>query len=935
MSDKSEILSVPGASVERAKESMPDIDSLLSRLEGSAAKTEVKAEKDGIKGVIDHIKELKAGRAEAFSKDLEGLRTSLSETDRRTIATSLGDVSLAEKLGVKDVVAKASEPAKRTISEVADTGKEAIEKYRKGDVQGAKAAAKEAIEQGKAAGDAGIAKAKEIGFVAAINEGIGRFIEWIKNIFRAIVGFFAPDAAKKLFGDGKEEGVTTADKKAETAAAAKEAPLEKALGERKKRFMETLSREYHVDFTDPAKNRKFETIWKKYMDDSKGTAKDLAENFRDDKTYHLADYPLRYGKDSLSFVYELVDAGIIPKDAIRMWFVDGTKKTVAFGLSIGKELISLNGVEEVLGQLSVEELGKKYSEMGSNEKQLLAYTIQHKFAPLAYLTGIAAGAATSLLIAYPTWKEGVALGTSVNAAKTVFAGFDQAAKSIEEVYAIIGGKNASFSAELLRKMMRESYTKLHVTEFARSSKNAGEFADGLAKIRGTVPAEMLDADLLKKFETAVTDRAAPISSLRGSVQQLIETDHTKTARLNFMERVKGTAERSVKGYYADSSIYIDDVVRQRGVVDKALSASVAESKNSIGSIITKLRAVGKFTSLPGVAQKAAFSVHADSVEEFKKVASGIAKESPHLFESFFANVAVVVSGVAAYESWKSGTNAPTAILRSLAGLTPFFGAGIMFYEGTEMEGGLPTKPFYIMTGVGMLAVDAWQLAKLAASGARASEYLAYFGRPITLSAKFALGSVRTVYETGKTVSGIARAGSVSTEAAAELRGLGFRFAGVGAVLAVSILAGRIAYDSYREGEDEKLLADLKKDGFFDESGNPIPAKVTEAFRQLPKEKQEILVKIAAASSLGGEKREFDVRQAGSGWKLTIQDRITDTEVPNLIAAFKENGLPVDVHYAEKTIRTLAATFKAEGYGKDMFVRRMKELGVADPEKFFA
>lgn len=948
MSDKSEILSAPAHLAERAKESVPDLANVLSRLEGRVAKTEQKAEKDGILSVIEHIKELKEGRAGVFSRDLEGLRASLSEADRRTIARTLDDSVVAERLGVTDALSTAKEktaPARKMAAEVVDTGKEAIEKYRKGDAEGAKASAKEALQQVKTAGAEGADAARVMAFETGVNDFITRIVEFFKNLLRGIVSVFSPELAERMFGKSGDApaGADGAEKKEKQEGESKEALWEKAVEQRKKRFMETLAREYHVDFNGP-KKEKFEKIWAKYMDDSKGISKDLVENFREDRTYHLADYPLRYGKDSLSFVYELVDAEIIPKDAIRMWFVDGAKKTVAFGLAIGKELISLNGVEEVLGQMSVEQLGKKYQEMSSNEKQLFAYTIQHKFAPMAYLTGIAAGAATSFLVAYPTWKEGVALGTAWNSGKTLFAGFDEAAKSIEEVYSIIGVKNVSADADLLRQMMRESFVKLHVTEIARSAKNAGEFADGLSRLRGSIPTELLDkngglpsdvAELFKKFEATVVDRTAPMSFLHGKLVELIKANHSERDVMRFMERLKGSAARSVQGYYADPAIYIDDVVRQRELVDRALAASVVESKNSIGSIIAKLKAVGKFVALPGVAQKAAFSVHADNSEEFKKVVSGIAKESPHLVQALFANVAVVVSGVAAYESWKNGTSGPTAILRAFAGLTPFFGAGIMFYEGTEMEGGLPTKPFYIATGMGMLAVDTWQLAKLAASGARATEYLAYFGRPVTMAGEFALGSVRTVYETGKTLSGIVRAGSVSTEAAAQLRGLGFRFAGVGAVVAVSVLAGKIAYDSYREGEDEKLLADLKKNGFFDENGNPVASKVSEAFAQLSKERQELLVRIAAASSLSEGNRDFDIRQTGASWKLTIQDRITDTEVPALLRTFKENGIPVEVHFSDKVARRLAETFKAEGYAKDLFVRRMKELGVENPEKFYA
>lgn len=195
------------SAVERARESIPEIDSVLSRLEGRALQTEAKAEKEGIMSVIERIKQLRAGRGGVSERNIEGLRASLSETDRRTIARTLGDASIAERLDVKDAVAKvgeAAKPAKQAINEIGGNLAEAKDKLAKGDTQAAKAAIEDAAKQAKTAGAAGVEKAKEVGMAAALENGVSSLIELIKSIFRGIVAFFSADLANSLFGKAKD-----------------------------------------------------------------------------------------------------------------------------------------------------------------------------------------------------------------------------------------------------------------------------------------------------------------------------------------------------------------------------------------------------------------------------------------------------------------------------------------------------------------------------------------------------------------------------------------------------------------------------------------------------------------------------------------------------------------------------------------------------------
>lgn len=50
--------------------------------------------------------------------------------------------------------------------------------------------------------------------------------------------------------------------------------------------------------------------------------------------------------------------------------------------------------------------------------------------------------------------------------------------------------------------------------------------------------------------------------------------------------------------------------------------------------------------------------------------------------------------------------------------------------------------------------------------------------------------------------------------------------------------------------------------------------------------------------------------------------------------FKQFGLNVKVAYAEATIYKLAEQYKTNGYSKTLFINRLSELGIRNPEKYF-
>lgn len=394
MSKESEILAQ--TAVEKAKETFPDVDSVLSRLENHVAKTEKTADKEGVSKVIERIKQLQTGTTEVSAKGLDQLRASLSETDRRTIATTLGDASVAEKLDVRDAVAKVGEavkPAKQAINEIGGNLAEAKDKLAKGDTQAAKAAIEDAAKQAKTAGAAGLEKAKATGVAVAIENGVSGFIEWIKSFFRGLISLFSGDLATALFGKAKDakdkagsvvETAKDAIANPEAAETAKKA-AEKAIEDRKLDFMKKLSREYGIDFSDEKKVSKFNEIWAKYGKEMSASYEKAAKNLKEGGKDNAFDYPLLAGATGMSFVMDLFRAGILPISAITVRMAEGAERAVEVGFSLGKELISFNGLDQIFSRLSIEEFGKEFGNMAPNEKLAFAHMLEHKFAPAAYL----------------------------------------------------------------------------------------------------------------------------------------------------------------------------------------------------------------------------------------------------------------------------------------------------------------------------------------------------------------------------------------------------------------------------------------------------------------------------------------------------------------------------------------------------------------------
>lgn len=149
--------------------------------------------------------------------------------------------------------------------------------------------------------------------------------------------------------------------------------------------MKKLSREYGIDFSDEKKVAKFNEIWAKYGKEMSASYEKAAKNLKEGGKDNAFDYPLLAGATGMAFVMDLFRAGILPISAITVRMAEGAERAVEVGFSLGKELISFNGLDQIFSRLSIEEFGKEFGNMAPNEKLAFAHMLEHKFAPAAYL----------------------------------------------------------------------------------------------------------------------------------------------------------------------------------------------------------------------------------------------------------------------------------------------------------------------------------------------------------------------------------------------------------------------------------------------------------------------------------------------------------------------------------------------------------------------
>jgi len=194
-------------------------------------------------------------------------------------------------------------------------------------------------------------------------------IDAIGDVFEALLDFNIAGvkaAFARLFGlDDTKKTVVDAAKNIEEKAKEKAAEVKPMTADQLKvyeqQFSEHLEKKFGLEMT-PEKKAKLKEILKTRAHDMQIAAKDAYEN----KTLLIGDVLFKSVTSSVGFLYDLVDAGIIPVSHIFVNFVDSGVRTIQ--LSLGA--LGL-GTDISLGEFSMDAFGQEISKLSSAQKGLL------------------------------------------------------------------------------------------------------------------------------------------------------------------------------------------------------------------------------------------------------------------------------------------------------------------------------------------------------------------------------------------------------------------------------------------------------------------------------------------------------------------------------------------------------------------------------------
>lgn len=305
---------------------------------------------------------------------------------------------------------------------------------------------------------------------------------------------------------------------------------------------------------------------------------------------------------------------------------------------------------------------------------------------------------------------------------------------------MLGDTNNTVATEL-RTIMQEVYTKTLITDIYKKSVSSEEFLKNLKNL------ENLGIDIhkpsIEAIKTIVSDTSKPLRSYAptiGAAIQKMSQDHSLTD----VSKVVGGAEKWVKGSYADPKLFRAETYERAKSVLTGLGEAVKNNGSTLGEIWTQMKNVGRFETLPGIANKTILSVQANEIDKFKGVLSRLVQESPNLVKGFFSNVALVITGGGALAEGNSPSEKLAALIKGLGMFVPFIGEYFFLREGSALnkETGMPSTG-YIITASGMVALDAWGVMKILRSSNKALETARFIGRPVTMVFDFIGGISKT------------------------------------------------------------------------------------------------------------------------------------------------------------------------------------------------
>lgn len=178
---------------------------------------------------------------------------------------------------------------------------------------------------------------------------------------------------------------------------------------------------------------------------------------------------------------------------------------------------------------------------------------------------------------------------------------------------MLGDTNNTVAGEL-RVIMQEVYTKTLITDLYKKSASSQEFLKNLESL------EKVSVDIHKSSIEAIrmiiSDTNKPLHSYAptiGAEIQKMSQDHSLTD----VSKLMGGAEKWAKGSYADPKLFRAETYERAKSVLTGLGEAVKNNGSTLGEIWTQMKNVGRFETLPGIANKTILSVQANEVDKFK------------------------------------------------------------------------------------------------------------------------------------------------------------------------------------------------------------------------------------------------------------------------------------------------------------------------------
>lgn len=820
---------------------------------------------------------------------------------------------------------------------------------------------------------------------------LGELFEWAKNTwtkFTSFIAFKFPTIAK-FFGweidssvstDTAEKGVEKWKELAQTAqekwkditksteaeVAKKAADIKQIMLDKKIKMINDLEKRWWVKLNTAQRRDKFEIVWSKYEKRIEENNKKVLAISNNNEAVYLADYPILYWQDSLNFVFDLVKEWIIPKEAIYCEMRNAWSRVVRFSLATWMELIWLwtNGLQMVLWEISIDELGTKYEQLDPYQKQLLWQILYHNWVLMSYMLWAAWFVIAEAFVVPITWNERVWWTWAKMAWNTAIGKYDKATAWFDELAKMLGNTN-SWPAWILRTSLVEWYAKTLITDaYLKSWEDIGKFKSSLEQLKHFTDDSKFDKSS-KLLNDILNEK---ITSLQTSVVQLekkwikgwkpladllipeIEKPW-ETNKLTFTQKCGARLRRFFTGTPSEPQLHVDEALSSIKSYTNWLADAI-RNREGVNSTISQLKNIFKIHETPWTMNKAIASVHVNDASKAWELASRLFQECPTLARAFFNNLSIVI-----ITAWVMSESKDAWVYEKakkfwewMMMLFPWVAVYHMIREWTKYEKWSFSNIWLIGTGTFIWGLEATEFIRAVSSSEKGWNLFKFFWRPIIAPIEFVWWVSKTWFALYKWLWSIIEAwkiGEMWTVAK-----LCRRWVLTSLAIAVIALAAKFTYDSNKKVSDDDLLAEIKKKWIIDEKWNYNSQKIKENIASLPEEDKEKMITTFVSNILDKEtkteditsldqwskseviNKNFDLKKVGNKYIIVFNDCVKYHEKKYLENELGNLWMPIECRYWSDAVKKYVVEFKNKWYTKDVFIEGMQKLWIAWVEKFW-